>query len=426
MIPGVPYDEELEYIESTGTQWIDTGVIGKPDTGADISFRWVGNQSGDAVILGCRNNSISAPRFVMLMTNQTKIRQLGVGDNWFQTGYYVMDVDYRSVSSFTSSLTTQELDGITIISATNAIADTGLNLALFGNNVNGNTINIPKARVYQAKIYSNNTLVRDLIPVRVNGVAKMYDRVTRTFPAHYGTFVAGPVVARPVMGLHFYPRVYTARDYIQDGLIAMWDGIENAGWGTHDASATVWKDLVGINDLTLAQSSSLYFAETYLYASNTQYAEGDISKIPANLNNVTYEVCWNRVSKFDKAADSNNCYGQMVLDVFENKLWYKCSQQNGGYMNTPPSDAIQGVPFTQSMICQYSGSADTIIPFVNGTQISNTILYSSNPQINRVRIGSGWQDPASRHHCIRIYNRALTASEIAHNYNIDKWRFNLP
>ena len=37
----------------------------------------------------------------------------------------------------------------------------------------------------------------------------------------------------------------TARDYVQDGLIAMWDGIENAGWGVHDAAATVWKDLSG-------------------------------------------------------------------------------------------------------------------------------------------------------------------------------------
>ena len=33
--------------------------------------------------------------------------------------------------------------------------------------------------------------------------------------------------------------------YVQDGLIACWDGIENAGTGVHDGSATVWKDVVG-------------------------------------------------------------------------------------------------------------------------------------------------------------------------------------
>ena len=36
-----------------------------------------------------------------------------------------------------------------------------------------------------------------------------------------------------------------ASSYIQDGLVACWDGIENAGAGTHDAGVTVWKDIVG-------------------------------------------------------------------------------------------------------------------------------------------------------------------------------------
>lgn len=218
----------------------------------------------------------------------------------------------------------------------------------------------------------------------------------------------------------------TAKSYVQDGLVAMWDGIENAGWGIHDSNATMWKDLVGNNDLTLVQSSSLYFADTYLYASNEQYAEGDISKIPANLNNVTLEACWNRVTGFVDAEDSNNSYGQACLDVHQGELWYKCSLTNGGWMNTPPIGIKRGVSFTQSMVCQYGGSADTIFSFVNGTQISNTTLYIANPQINQTRIGSAYQGPTSRHYCVRVYSRALTAEEIAANYAVDKVRFNLP
>ena len=30
----------------------------------------------------------------------------------------------------------------------------------------------------------------------------------------------------------------TAQSYVQSGLIAHWDGIENAGYGVHDATAT--------------------------------------------------------------------------------------------------------------------------------------------------------------------------------------------
>ena len=40
-------------------------------------------------------------------------------------------------------------------------------------------------------------------------------------------------------------------DYVQEGLMAMWDAVENAGRGVHDADAAKWKDLVGSSDLSL-------------------------------------------------------------------------------------------------------------------------------------------------------------------------------
>ena len=39
--------------------------------------------------------------------------------------------------------------------------------------------------------------------------------------------------------------------YVQDGLIACWDGIENAGAGVHDGGATVWKDVKGGYEFSL-------------------------------------------------------------------------------------------------------------------------------------------------------------------------------
>ena len=37
----------------------------------------------------------------------------------------------------------------------------------------------------------------------------------------------------------------TAADYVQEGLMALFDGIENAGYGVHDDSIEYWKDLTG-------------------------------------------------------------------------------------------------------------------------------------------------------------------------------------
>ena len=39
---------------------------------------------------------------------------------------------------------------------------------------------------------------------------------------------------------------------------------------------------------------------------------------------------------------------------------------------------------------------------------------------------SGIPDVAPNFYSLRVYSRALTADEIAHNYAIDKERFNLP
>ena len=48
-----------------------------------------------------------------------------------------------------------------------------------------------------------------------------------------------------------YATAYTSASYVQDGLIAQWDGIDNAGTGVHDPTTNVWKDLKGHNDLTI-------------------------------------------------------------------------------------------------------------------------------------------------------------------------------
>ena len=49
----------------------------------------------------------------------------------------------------------------------------------------------------------------------------------------------------------------TAADYVQDGLLVQWDGIDNAGTGVHDPAATTWKNLAGGGyDLTLTNNAA--------------------------------------------------------------------------------------------------------------------------------------------------------------------------
>jgi|LFRM01.2.fsa_nt_gb hypothetical protein len=57
------------------------------------------------------------------------------------------------------------------------------------------------------------------------------------------------------VGLAFSTAVifaYDSSSYVQNGLVAQWDGIDNAGAGqAHNASATKWVDLKGAYEFAL-------------------------------------------------------------------------------------------------------------------------------------------------------------------------------
>lgn len=61
----------------------------------------------------------------------------------------------------------------------------------------------------------------------------------------------------------------TARDYVQDGLIAMFDGVENAGLGTNDANATVWVDLSGNGNDVDVDSTQASWEDGFLKVTGT-------------------------------------------------------------------------------------------------------------------------------------------------------------
>ena len=48
----------------------------------------------------------------------------------------------------------------------------------------------------------------------------------------------------------------SAKSYVKDGLIAMWDGIENSGFKSHSPSATVWRNLGALGSSFDATSPS--------------------------------------------------------------------------------------------------------------------------------------------------------------------------
>lgn len=237
----------------------------------------------------------------------------------------------------------------------------------------------------------------------------------------------------------------TAKDYVQDGLVAMWDGIENAGWGVHDTNATVWKDLVGGYDLTVPPS--------LVWMDSGLSFDGKYSAYNLDIPHSAIGLVW-------------TC--ECVYVIKEQGVNYK--GLFGGRLNTGGGGwrQVYGLNYWSSMRGGWSmgNGASNDITIADHPSLSNlTILDRTNylvlgqkndkklmagtdgvisveKQITDVvnathkgfMLGRGYDTPVgevqqrslkSDIHTFRLYNRTLSASEIAANYAVDKVRFGI-
>lgn len=218
----------------------------------------------------------------------------------------------------------------------------------------------------------------------------------------------------------------TARDYVQDGLVRMLDGLENDGYGKHDANMSTWRELV---TNTMISSSEMYTMKNggsnYYYGGHVRSAEseskngGYLAQLWATATfsmSITISMPdgivtggWNHSGTTNPAATSCNpdnvalqCYGQG---------WQKFYFSQGDLVNVCFSlDGVNGIIYANGVA----------LPHVYTVPESHDVTFS---------YPYGWENRNStyRHyHNFRIYNRPLSAAEVAANYAIDKARFNLP
>lgn len=247
----------------------------------------------------------------------------------------------------------------------------------------------------------------------------------------------------------------TAKDYVQDGLVAMWDGIENAGWGLHDANATVWKDLTMLTGDAVKVGSPTWTDNagvTSGFDNIFQVAFNNSSALLTAVQggNVTVEICFSHdyptfsirsPLSIEDSDGSSSTY--RILQVFQyqqngyQSAWFN---KNATNLSSATPEAVGSNFGTYSVTVSVANPTATIVPYWNGdigvgiTQ-DQTLSFTFDPtQIETFGVSTWYLRIGRTHntfmnarfHSIRIYSRALTAEEIAHNYAVDKERFNLP
>lgn len=176
---------ELEYIESTGTQYIDTKYVCSNDTKIEIDFTVVNFDTRLNALFGIIGASVGANSYFYSWINNKKL-QLRFG----QVGKTMpaeLEIGQRYVliqGKQKASVNDVELGGWsnTLTKATNSI----FLMALRNNTAASYQF---KGRIYSFKIYENDILAMDLIPVFDNkiGVACMYDKISNEFLYNKGT-----------------------------------------------------------------------------------------------------------------------------------------------------------------------------------------------------------------------------------------------
>ena len=184
---GISY---LQYIESTGSQYIDTDFIPDGNTRVYITFKATNATGSWEAVFGVRNASDSK---ASKMFNLYRI-----SEQTFRTDYFGENYSYTNVD-ISQTIVCDKNKNITIINgAQNKLTKKSTQcddtLLLFAMNDAGKISSYVKMRLYSCQIYDNGQLVRDYAPALDEaGASCLYDKVSKSYVynAGSGAFIAG-------------------------------------------------------------------------------------------------------------------------------------------------------------------------------------------------------------------------------------------
>ena len=166
-----------EYVGSTGSQYVNTGIDGRSDTKVEATVEWL-RVDEDACAIGSRRGNT---RFYPVHCYQG----LTYGyNNYFIVGTFVAGQKHEVVSELFAGAQTVSLDGAVVATGTQGAIDTRLPMYLYALDNGGSPSNYAKVRIYGLKIWQDGTLVRDYVPVIAdNGAPYLWDKVSKTLCA---------------------------------------------------------------------------------------------------------------------------------------------------------------------------------------------------------------------------------------------------
>ena len=181
--------QSVEYIESSGTQYIDTEVIANQDTGFEIKFLAKNNiaDTDYGSIFGARTGSSNAEYHLTTYTSSGTLSYRGTfrfNNKSFDGG---IPTDEKEKISLKNGIYTTS-DNTEIVLSEESFT-TPCSLTLFALNQKGTPTQYGSLQLFSFKLYDGDILLRDFIPCcrLVDNVVGLYDLVNDKFYSNKGT-----------------------------------------------------------------------------------------------------------------------------------------------------------------------------------------------------------------------------------------------
>ena len=396
------YDSEVQYIESTGTQYINTGIGFTESLSTRMQFCLTKLNSNNQLLYGAWADNSSYPKTQFLTNSSNVFAPV------YETEYVSARLtDTGSIINGTAAYSNKFYD-VTVFSP--AQSESTLNCYLFArdNDVN-NYLPYNGLRLYACKMTQNGVVVRDFIPVRKNGVGYLYDKISDQLFGNIGT---GNFIIGPDINIHTRRIVTNSviiQPYITDGLVFHLDGSD------FDSQNMKWTDKIG-NIVFNMYNVSLYNGKGVKFNGNTNSYGRSSTIVNYSYTTSTIEIVQYRYAQSGFVFDPANV----------NAIRYI---QGGSYVNFTYGAASKrsGIS-TQSLnkISTHSINMDRDV--FNGTSynfVSND-TWSASSSNTYLGIRNGTSYPLNGIiYQIRIYNRKLSLQEILYNQEQDKKRYGI-
>ena len=178
--------QQVEYIQGTGTQWIDTGVLASENNSFEVKAQLLHTNENSQTIWGGRRSSSNPIQGNQLScVKSTGTYQFCCGDN------VGLSKDWdTNLHTFYANKNKLYIDGNLEYTVTSNVITEENSVCLFATNTGGTVwFAGGSLKMFYCKIWNNETLIRDFVPCyrKSDNVVGLYDRVNNVFYANAGT-----------------------------------------------------------------------------------------------------------------------------------------------------------------------------------------------------------------------------------------------